>query len=288
VLVIILCQGTPIARSIFSTLRQQPIHLFSPPHPIKKFFYRCDRKFYLDDLIKLYETCDNYSIVLISGKRTELYLHNENQTKLLKSLDESLPNKHKTGGQSAPKFGRIRNEKIGWYAKKIIELMVRFYVGSNGKFSHKGLIIAGPAEMKDLVCDQQLFIQYFAKNLLKVLTISEITEQSINYVIRLASDVLTTESSSQKEIIDYFEQKILTNPNLIDLIVFGTEEVMKAFDSGQLKEIFVANKNVNKERILKTDTKTKINLIKSSEFSTKYGELVGIKYQESSDRTSKF
>jgi len=65
---------------------------------------------------------------------------------------------------------------------------------------------------------------------------------------------------------------------LIDLIVFGTEEVMKAFDSGQLKEIFVANKNVNKERILKTDTKTKINLIKSSEFSTKYGELVGIKY----------
>lgn len=256
---------------IFST----NCYLFLPPHPIKKFYYRCDRKFHLDDLIKLYEEHDNYAIVLISGKRSEFYLHNANSTKFLKGLDESLPNQHKTGGQSAPRFGRIRDEKIGWYAKKIAEIMSQFYV-KNGKIVCKGLVIAGPAEMKDLVCEHELFAKYFAKYLLKVVTISEITDQSIYQVIQLAADVLGSESSD-KELVNDFEAK-LADPSWIDLIIFGSKEVLTAFEKGELKEIYVGEKSVHKEFILKSAVKTKIHIVKSIEFSGKFGELIGIKY----------
>lgn len=259
-------------RSVFST---NNCLLFNPPNPIKQFFYRCDKKFHLNDLIKLYETDENYAIVLISGKRTEYYLYNANQTKFIKGFDESLPNQHKTGGQSAQRFGRIRDEKIGWYVKKIIEFMIKFYIIDN-KFSYAGLIIAGPAEMKKLVREENLFIKYFHKNLLKTLTISEITSQSIYQVINLASDVLTSEAT-EKNLLFIFEQ-ILTDPNKIDLIIFGIQETINAFKLGLLKEIYVADKNIHKQFIIKTETKTKIHIIKSSSFVSKYGELVGIKY----------
>jgi len=190
-------------------------------------------------------------------------------------LDESLPNQHKTGGQSAARFGRIRDEKIGWYTKKIVELMVKYYV-TNGKFNCKGLIIAGPAEIKKLVSDEELFVQYFSKHLLKTLTVSEITNQSINQVIQMAADVLTSEAND-KELLMEFEQMLL-DPAKMDLIVFGTDTTESLLKEGQLKEMYMSDRYINKQEILKINTKTKIRIVKTTEFASKYGGLIGIRY----------
>ena len=245
--------------------------MFNPPNPIKKFYYRCDKKFHLDDLEKLYETHDYYAIVLVSGKRTELYSYSINDTLFLKGFDTDLPNQHKTGGQSAPRFGRIRDEKISCYAKKIVDMMIQCYV-KNGLFQCRGLVIAGPAEMKNLIQEQILFTQYFSTHLLKTITISEIVDNSIHHVVKLANDVLVPDDS---EIIRRFEDK-LNDAKEIDLLVFGTDTVLSLFKLGQLKEIIANNKSAYLDSII--GSKTKITIIKSVEFSSKYGELVGIKY----------
>lgn len=231
--------------------------------------------FHLDDLIKLYEIYDNYAIVLISGKRCEFYIYNINETKFLKSVDESLPNQHKTGGQSVQRFQRIRDEKIGWYIKKIIEIMINLYIKDN-IFKCKGLIIAGPSQMKDLVTSKDLFIQHFSIYLLKILTIAEITDQSIYQVIQMSSNILISESI-QIELIKKFDN-LLSDPNQIDLFVFGTNEVLYLFNAGLLKEIYLFDKSIYKELIFKSNLKTKIHIIKSNEFNKKYGDLIGIKY----------
>jgi len=251
--------------------------MFSPPHPVKKFFYRCDRKFYLEDLMLLYENHDNYAIVLVSGKRSEFYLHNCNQTKFLKKIEVDLPNQHKTGGYSAPRFGRIRDSKINLYVKKMAETMTQLYVKNNIFQSKKGLILAGPAQMKDLLQLDALFVQHFAKHLVKSLTIKEITDQSIYQVIQLSSTDIP--KMVETDLVTKFDAK-LTDPSQMDTIVFGIVEVLDALRTGQLKEIYVADSSEHKESITNmcTSLKTKIIMIKSKEFSLKYGELVGIRY----------
>jgi peptide subunit release factor 1 (eRF1) len=261
-----------LASAVFSP---NSCFVFSPPNPIKKFYYRCDRKFHLDDLLKLYEVHEDYAIVLVSGKRTEFYLHNTNNTKLLKGIDESLPNQHKTGGQSAVRFERNRDEKIRWYVKKIVEIMVQFYV-TDGKFKYKGIILAGPAEMKDMVRDSELFVQYFSKFLLKNLTIAEIDDSSMHLVIQMASDVLAPEFG-EDIVITNFESK-LSDPNIIDRIIFGTIECIAEFMAGDLAEIYVHTNSKHKDAILQASTKTKIIIIRSITFASKYGELVGIRH----------
>ncbi|XWV25646.1 mimivirus peptide chain release factor eRF1 [Tupanvirus deep ocean] len=158
--------------------------------------------------------------------------------------------------------------------------MVQYYV-KEGKFQCKGLVIAGPAEMKNMVKDEELFIKYFSKFLIKTVTIAEITSRSIYQVINSAADVLTSENC-EKEIVSSFEDMI-TDPKMIELLIFGTNESQEAFDNGELKEIYVYHTYSKKDSILNSDTKTKINIIKSNEFRSKYGDLVGVKYYASYD-----
>jgi peptide chain release factor subunit 1 len=228
----------------------------------------------------MYETYDEYAIILISGKKVELYLHSENETQNLKSINQSLPNQHKTGGQSAQRFGRIRDEKIGWYVGKILELMIQYFV-SEGIFKYKGLIIAGPAEMKKMVKEEDLFIKFFGKYLLKTITISEITDQSIHQVINLSVDVLSCDSD-QTNLLDSFEN-MLSDPKQIDLIIFGTNQVWSAFIAGHLKNIYVSDNYSEKDEIIKLNTKTKIFIVKNHQFVSKYGEVVGIRYYSQYD-----
>jgi len=266
--------------SVFSPnqVDREQYFAFSPPIPINKFYYRCDKKFHLDDLLKLYETCDNYAIVLISGCCAYFYTYNINQIKLIKTIDVSLPNQHKTGGFSAARFGRIRDEKIGLWTKKIIDLMIQFYI-NEGIFKYRGIILAGPSIMKDMVKSLDAFQKIFMPYLLKTVTINEITSQSIHQVINLAADVLT----ATDDLVEKFNS-LLADPSKIDLIVFGTQEVIEYFNNGQLQEIYVSAEYTNRSSIaiafrgILSNTKTQIHIIKSREFVTKYGELVGIKY----------
>lgn len=257
-------------RSVFS-----PCHIFVPPYPIKKFFYRCDKKFYLEDLLKLYDTVDNYAIVLVSGKRTDFYIHNKNTTKLLKSVTESLPNQHRTGGQSAQRFERIRDERIGWYVKKLLEMMIQYYT-KEGVFVFKGLIIAGPAEIKSMLKDHDIFTQYFAKYLLKTVAISEINENSIYHVVKLADDVLDNNSESYQKLKNI--DTLVSNDNTMDLVVFGNDNVMLELEAGSLREIYVDAEYINNLDIDNINKKTSIHIIDIPEFKTKYGEMVGVRY----------
>ena len=137
-------------------------------------------------------------------------------------------------------------------------------------------------KMKEFVKEEELFLNFFSKHLLKTITISEITDQSIFQVINSSMDVLTSDAS-QQDLIAKFEDAIL-DPKQMDLIVFGTNQVIAALETGHLKEIYILDKSGKKDSILKSDivhkpdTKLKMHIIKSNEFISKYGELVGIRH----------
>lgn len=253
-------------RRVFSN---DEIFVFSAPNPIKKFYYRCDKIFHLDHLINLYKTYDEYAIVLVSGKCSEYYIHSRNNTKLLKNTKQDLPNQHKTGGQSAQRFGRIRDEKIDFYINRIIEIMVHLYV-VDGVFYPKGLIIAGPSEIKHKVCSNLNFEKIFGKYLLKVVTIAEISDNTICQVTESITDIV----SDSTDIVKDFESK-LADESVIDLIVFGEINVMDLFLENRLSQLYVSNDYDRIDDIDKSK-KTIVHKFTSGEFVSKYGRLVGI------------
>lgn len=247
---------------------------FEPPNPVPKFYYRCDKVFHLDDLLKLYVVHDTYAVVLISGRRTDLYSYSKNNTKLIKSIECYLPNQHKTGGSSAARFGRIRDEKIGLYIKNISELMFSKLVKDN-VFQHLGLFLAGPADLKTQIQGDNMFQQHFHKHLLHVMTISEITDQSIISVSETISDIVYGKKANT-QLLDRFETMIMDRSK-IDLLVFGNNYVLEQLELGELEEIFINETSINLIEPYNL-AKIKINLITDDVFIKKYGEMVGLRY----------
>ena len=108
--------------------------------------------------------------------------------------------------------------------------------------------------------------QFFGKYLVKNLTISEIDDNSIMQVLQVIKEI---------EEPDAKFDNIFSDP---DLLVFGTNEVLEEFKSGQLREIYVSDKFTSVDF---TGTKTKINIVRSSKFSSMFGDMVGIRFLKS-------
>jgi peptide subunit release factor 1 (eRF1) len=202
-----------------------------------------------------------------------MYVHSSNNTQLIKSLQFELPSQHKTGGSSAARMSRTRDEKINLCIRKIAEMMMSLFVRNN-IFQHIGLIIAGPSTIKEKIQSEKIFLQHFSKYLLRTITIAEIEDTSIYHVLSHISDISTGLCDSDNIVLK-FETMIL-DPEIIDLIIFGESNVLDEYNAGNLAELFI-DKNIF-GIINVSNPKTIVHVIQNSEFINKYGSLVGIKY----------
>ena len=169
-----LCSSLEIPRLIFSTdaeiLKSNGALLLIPPKKLTKAYYRCDNKFHLDDILEMFIDDNKYGIMLISGEETRYYLVNQTgshcQYTLLKKLETNLPNKHKTGGQSAVRFERNRDIAINHYVTKIVQDAIEIYTTNNHtEIKIKKLILAGYGGLQDTIKNNVDFNVYFSKYL---------------------------------------------------------------------------------------------------------------------------
>jgi peptide chain release factor subunit 1 len=83
--------------------------------------------------------------VVLDGKDATVAILKGKGIRILRRLHSTAHSKFKKGGQSAARFGRIREEEIEAYYKRVGEAMVPFL----GEKDFKGVIVGGPGPVKD-------------------------------------------------------------------------------------------------------------------------------------------
>lgn len=196
-----------------------------PPNRIKQFIYKCDKKFHVTSLYDLYEEHDNYGIILVSGSETSFYILNHGH-KLIYKMNVSLQSRQKKGGQSAVRIARLAEEKRFIYVKSIVEKLNALFIDV------KGIIIAGPAEMKNAIdCD---LIHYKLRPLIMHKITMDITSESIYTIIDMdliGKNVLNHEEALCKHIVE----SIQCDPKYI----YGMEEIHHYLEMNNCECIYV-------------------------------------------------
>jgi peptide chain release factor subunit 1 len=122
------------------------LHVVEPIRPVPVFIYRCDSKFHTDVLKEMLQDTDRYNIVdnsldyrlptqlndilicfvvgrygfiVVDGNGALFATVSGNSPRILEKYQTSLPKKHRRGGQSAPRFARLRLEARHHYLTKV-------------------------------------------------------------------------------------------------------------------------------------------------------------------------
>lgn len=243
-------------------------HIIIPPLPLRKCLYRCDNKFHLDMLIPLFKTDEpKNGFILVTGEEAVLYEITGPEFKKITTIHCYVKGNTRRGGQSAPRFQRMRENDTVTYCKKVAEKAFDHFVSENIPTIHH-LVLAGPAVKKDLVYER---LSPVLQNITsKPLSISG--SESIEDLIRMAQDQFETKQETSPWVKRFYEDLELSKGKA----VYGNNEIKEKLEQGLLEVLLIPVGD--KEKWIKETSKVGCEIIEISQrrLFSNYGDAVGM------------
>lgn len=206
-----------------------------PPVPLKTRIYRCDKQFVLDLLIDVLEVKDAYGLVVVDGRDANIALLKGKTIIPLVKTHSHVPGKMRAGGQSAPRFSRLREGALKDHLKKVAAyLKDQFLMNKNVK----GIIVGGPGPTKyDFV--EKGYITTELKN--KVIAIKDLSytgEFGLEELVDKSQDVLAKEDiADEKKILGRFFDMLSKKPGMA---AYGEKDCMNKLKAGAVEVMLLS------------------------------------------------
>ena len=198
------------------------IYEFEPIESINIYFYRCDNKFHVNPLLELLKEKDTYGILVIDANDAALATLTGGKLKILNEYHSGVAGKHKTGGQSARRFERIREMELNNYFRRVGE-----HVNNNllEIKDLKGLIIGGPGPTKyDFEAGDHLNYM-LKKKILALVDISYTGKSGVKEVVARSFEILKdVRYTKEKKLVQRFLYEL---GHETGLAVYGEQDVRK-------------------------------------------------------------
>jgi peptide chain release factor subunit 1 len=249
---LVICTGTIINEY---NKEKKITRAFEPIKAINKSLYRCDNKFHVDDLILSLSDDQKFGFIIVDGSGALYALLAGENKEILSKISVDLPKKHRKGGQSAQRFGRIRLEKRHRYLTKVSDLATQVFI-TNDLPNVDGLILAGSSVFKNDIIKNDL-LDYRLRPLIKnIIDINYGGEYGLEQAILLSKDTITNAKyiKEEKLLSNYFYQIERGQNN----ISYGINHTMAAFDNMAVDKLIIWEKlNIKRYEIYNKNTQLK-------------------------------
>ena len=214
-----------------------------PPKKLKVKIYRCDQTFVLDPLLEMLDTEESYGLLIIERNEASIGLLDGKHIKILQHMTSGIPGKTRAGGQSAARFGRIRESMAKEFFKRVAEAMKTHFF-ENKKL--KGILVGGPIPTKDEFLDQGSLVTELKNKVIAVKDLGGTEMHGLQELVELCKDVLSEqEITKQKMILDQFFERLAKDP---DKVAYGEAEVEDRLKRGAIDKLIIS-KSLDKKKI---------------------------------------
>ncbi|RLG81934.1 MAG: peptide chain release factor 1 [Thermoprotei archaeon] len=212
--------------------------MFSPPEPIKVYFYRTDKWFHVEFLESMIEENDAYGLIIIERDEATIGLLKGASLTVLDEVEGYIPGKHSRGGWSQRRFDRVIEELTKDFFKKVGEKASNYFLPLLEEGKLKGILIGGPGFTKVSFMKGN-YLEYRLQKLIigGPIDVSSQGEPGLKELVLRAEDVI-------KEHIYVRITKALEEFNLHlakddGLAIYGEEAIKKALELKAVKFIIV-------------------------------------------------
>jgi peptide chain release factor subunit 1 len=208
--------------------------VFEPPMPIPRNQYLCDKRFYVELVMPLYQVHETVAYIIVHGDSALYAMAQGTKLTLFSSTQGHLQNDTRRGGQSAPRFGRIAERKRENYAKRICERANELFGPLSGRVVNR-IVLGGPADIKSRVLEGwNLELQPIVK------TISRGGEEGLRECIEKSQQDLNGQRVQEDlDVLGEFYRHLQFAP---DTIVVGNE-VAELYHQGLIRAIWTTDKD---------------------------------------------
>jgi len=213
-----------------------------PIKPLRTGLYHCGAKFQVNALLAQLNDSVSYGFVILDGAGCHMYIVAGDTYNLVwKHGDPALPKKHGRGGQSAPRFGRLRQiARAAWISLVAKQLNIAFTDKTTGNVSVEGIVLSGSGELKhQLAMRGNILDDRVAKAILPTLIDLQYGGRAgIQEAIKKAAPLLSDHSfSKQRGVAVSFLESIANDTGLV---AYGAVDTMYALQSGAVSTLLIS------------------------------------------------
>jgi len=216
---------------------QQDFKVWSvePPLPVQTRIYRCDKDFELGILRDMLEAKETYGLVVMDRRECTIAELRGKSINILSKHTSNVPGKFRAGGQSAARFGRIReNEAKAFYVRVGEYIKETFFDNLN----LKGLIIGGPGPTKHELIEGDFITNELKKKIIAVKDITYTDEFGIHDLVDKSQDVLASEElAEEKKLVNQFFGYLVKKPGMV---TYGEQQVLDVMRKGAVDKLLVS------------------------------------------------
>ncbi|MFH1063715.1 MAG: peptide chain release factor aRF-1 [Candidatus Woesearchaeota archaeon] len=206
-----------------------------PPVPLKFRTYRCDKEFVIEPLRDMLDNKEVYGLVVLDRRDAMLALLKGKALIPMRKTHSEVPGKMRAGGQSAPRFARLREGAIKDHYKKVAEYMKEEFLKLEGL---KGIIIGGPGVTINDFIGHDYLTGDLKKKIIGTKDLSYTEEFGLQELLEKSEDLLSAEEvSAEKKIVSQFLQYLAKSPEMVS---YGQDHVKKVLAMGAVNILLLS------------------------------------------------
>jgi peptide chain release factor subunit 1 len=206
-----------------------------PPEPINIRLYRCDQTFIIEPLRELFESKNVYGLVIVDVKDATLALLKGKSIVPIKEIESYVMGKFRTGGQSANRFQREREEQVKYFFKKVADLMKFSFLGVK---NIRGIIVGGPGPSKEEFVNSGYLQTDIQKMVIGIKDVGYSGEQGLRELVNKSDDLIKNEEIiEEKKILEEFFTHLAKGTGLVS---YGEAEVYSNLQNGVVSKLLIS------------------------------------------------
>lgn len=220
--------------------------VIEPPALVTSYLYRCGSSFELSPLRDMMDDKPVYGLLVIDASDAAIGLLQGNTIITVKEFSSLVPRKHSRGGQSAPRFERLRDIALHEFFKKVADAANELFLNVNDFHSRfNGLVIGGLSPTKDVFVKNEYLHHEVRKKILGVLDTSYTTEYGLYELMRASRDLVEDEESKQ---IRSLTERLITLIATEGKAAYGYQPVYDQLECGNV-EILLISAGIDREMV---------------------------------------
>ena len=207
-----------------------------PHQPVQNYLYRCDDHFHLSHLRNMIKEKETIGILSIEASEAGIGIVSGNKFETIRVMTSGIAGKHRSGGQSARRFERLRNMELNNFYHRVADNANKILLDEH---EAKGIIVSGPGPTKNNFLKEEYLDYRLQNNLLAIFDTSYAGEEGLRETVEKANDVLSgLRLIEEKKLVQKFLREVNKD---VGLAIYGFDDIKKGLLNSSVDTIMITD-----------------------------------------------